>query len=456
MKKVLAFLLVAVLVLSVFSFVGCNNDPTDPSITKPNSTSPTNTTTPTNTTKPTTTKKDEANLDPPEDYPEASEGLAFKLTADGKGYEVSKGSFYGKEVVIPYYYNGLPVVAIAAQGFAYRELRSITMPDTITEIGKWGLADISAEEIKLSSNLKKIGECAFQGSTIKTIHIPASVEEIGDTVFLNCELLETITVDSDSMYYKTLDGVLYTKDERVLVWCPPKGITSHTVSEATEIIAPYAFYMNQSLKNIVLPSNLRLIGERAFSTCLLLESVNIPASVYDIGLYAFSNCEGMKTITFEKNSILENIQDGAFEACFLLKEIKIPASVITIYPCAFSACTSLERVEFEQGSRLERIYSEGFAYCESLKEIELPSNLEMISGMAFIGCGLSKVSIPVSIKIIGDQAFSNCLYLTEMYYAGTADDWAKIDIDSEWIVSYKELEFFLICTDQTVKVNSYE
>ena len=449
MKKVLAFLLVAVLVLSVFSFVGCNNDPTDPSITKPNSTSPTN------TTKPTTTKKDEANLDPPEDYPEATEGLSYKLTAGGKGYEVSKGSFYGKEVVIPYYYNGLPVVAIAAEGFAYRELRSITMPDTITEIGKWGLADISAEEIKLSSNLKKIGERAFQGCTIKTIHIPASVEEIGDTVFLNCESLEAVTVDSDSKYYKTLDGVLYTKDERVLVWCPPKGITSHTVSEKTETIAPYAFYMNQSLKNIVLPSNLRLIGERAFSTCLLLESVNIPASVYDIGLYAFYNCEGMKTVTFEKNSILQNIQDGTFEACFLLEEIKIPASVITIYPCAFSACISLERVEFEQGSRLERIYSEGFAYCESLEEIELPSNLEMIFGMAFIGCGLSKVSIPVSIKIIGDQAFSNCLNLSEMYYAGTADDWAKIDIDSEWIVSIKKLEFFLICTDQTVKVSSY-
>ena len=436
MKKVLAFLLVAVLVLSMFSFVGCNNDPTDPSITKPNSTSPTN------TTKPTTTKKDEANLDPPEDYPEASEGLSYKLTAGGKGYEVSKGSFYGKEVVIPYYYNGLPVVAIAAEGFG--GLRSITMPDTITEIGRWGLAGNSIEEIKLEG-------C----SNLKTIHIPASVEEIGECVFAYCESLEAVTVDSDSKYYKTLDGVLYTKDERVLVWCPPKGITSHTVSEKTETIAPYAFYMNQSLQNVVLPSNLRLIGKFAFSTCLLLESVNIPASVYDIGLYAFSNCEGMKTVTFEKNSILGNIQDGAFEACFLLEEIKIPASVITIYPCAFRACISLERVEFEQGSRLERIYSEGFAYCESLEEIELPSNLEMISGMAFIGCGLSKVSIPVSIKIIGDQAFSNCLDLVEMYYAGTADDWAKIDIDSEWIVSIKKLEFFLICTDQTVKVSSY-
>ena len=454
MKKVLAFLLVVVLILSVFSFIGCNNDPTDPSITKPNSTSPTNTTTPTNTTKPTTTKKDEANLDPPEDYPEASEGLSYKLTADGKGYEVSKGSFYGNEVVIPYYYNGLPVVAIAAEGFG--GLRSITMPDTITEIGRWGLAGNSIEEIKLSANLKKVGESAFEGcSNLKTIHIPASVEEIGDTVFLNCESLEKITVDSENKYYKALDGVLYTKDEKVLLCCPPKGITSYTVSEKTETIAPYAFYMNQSLQNVVLPSNLRLIGKFAFSTCLLLESVNIPASVYDIGLYAFSNCEGMKTVTFEKNSILGNIQDGAFEACFLLEEIKIPASVITIYPCAFRACISLERVEFEQGSRLERIYSEGFAYCESLEEIELPSNLEMIFGMAFIGCGLSKVSIPVSIKIIGDQAFSNCLDLIEMYYAGTADDWAKIDIDSEWIVSIKKLEFFLICTDQTVKVSSY-
>ena len=211
MKKVLAFLLVVVLVLSVFSFVGCNNDPTDPSITKPNSTSPTN------TTKPTTTKKDEANLDPPEDYPEASEGLAFKLTADGKGYEVSKGSFYGNEVVIPYYYNGLPVVAIAAEGFV-GGLRSITMPDTITEIGKWGLASNSIEEIKLSANLKKVGESAFEGcSNLKTIHIPASVEEIGDTVFLNCESLEKITVDSENKYYKALDGVLYTKHEKVLL-----------------------------------------------------------------------------------------------------------------------------------------------------------------------------------------------------------------------------------------------
>jgi len=63
-------------------------------------------------------------------------GLAYTLINGGAAYSVSKGTAAAAEVVIPAVYNGLPVTAIADNGFLQHEtLTSVNIPNSVTSIG---------------------------------------------------------------------------------------------------------------------------------------------------------------------------------------------------------------------------------------------------------------------------------------------------------------------------------
>lgn len=82
------------------------------------------------------------------------------------------------------------------------------------------------------------------------------------------------------------------------------GLLPHTLT----IINDSEFYQN-SLKSIIISSNVETIGEYAFYECPL-KSINIPASVKAINKAAFMNCSSLATITFSKGSMLTKICGG--------------------------------------------------------------------------------------------------------------------------------------------------
>ena len=111
-----------------------------------------------------------------------------------------------------------------------------------------------------------------------------------------------------------------------------------------------------------------------------IESVRIDEGVTSIGGWAFTNC--------------------------VLTSVMIPDSVTSI------ACGA-------------------FSECRSLASVTIPDSVTSIGGYAFRGCtGLTSVTIPDSVTSIDGYAFSGCDSLTDVYYAGTAADWAKISISS--------------------------
>lgn len=94
-------------------------------------------------------------------------------------------------------------------------------------------------------------------------------------------------------------------------------------------------------------SNLEQIGEYVFHSCLLLTEINIPKSVTLIGKYAFRGCANLSSVIFEKESKLETIGEAAFHNCTSLSEIIIPKSVTLIGPYAFNISVNLSSVTFE-------------------------------------------------------------------------------------------------------------
>lgn len=83
-------------------------------------------------------------------------------------------------------------------------------------------------------------------------------------------------------------------------------------------------------------SQLRSIGDYAFSEALSLSSVQIPANVASIGESSFSLTPGLMTITFEEGSQLQSIGREAFDGSRIIETISIPAGVASIGFRAFS------------------------------------------------------------------------------------------------------------------------
>ena len=123
------------------------------------------------------------------------------------------------------------------------------------------------KSVILPNTLTAIGTQAFWGSSLVSISIPASVEEIRGSAFFGCSSLKTVTFEKGSKL-KTVAG---------------------------------------------------------FSHCTSLTTIEIPASVETIGQYAFNDCTSLHTVTFEKGSKLKTISNGAFAFCWALTTVDMSA-----------------------------------------------------------------------------------------------------------------------------------
>ena len=63
---------------------------------------------------------------------------------------------------------------------------------------------------------------------------------------------------------------------------------------------------------------------------------------------------------------------------------------------------------------------------ETSHNIEIPSNIKSIGSCAFMKSNIRTIAIPNSVIDIGMDAFSNCDYLTDIYYLGTQSEWDEV------------------------------
>ena len=70
-----------------------------------------------------------------------------------------------------------------------------------------------------------------------------------------------------------------------------------------------------------------------------------------------------------------------------------------------------------------------FVGCESLTEIEIPDSVQEIEYDMFYGCkSLKKVTFGKGLTKIGENIFAGCESLTNIYFKGTPEQWAAIEI----------------------------
>lgn len=108
--------------------------------------------------------------------------------------------------------------------------------------------------------------------------------------------IESITVDVANTKYKSIDGVLFSKDASTLVAYPTIREGEYRIPGSTVNIMEYAFKLKQGLTGITIPGSVRQISDRAFEGCKALRDVIIDGTP-EIGEYAFLGCNNINSVS---------------------------------------------------------------------------------------------------------------------------------------------------------------
>lgn len=391
-----------------------------------------------------------------------------------------------KKVVIPSKIDGKIVTSISLQ--EYTPINSVTIPDSVTQTCQDDFKGCSSlMEINVSPDNTRFS--SFDGALYdkekteliicpqgkESITIPDSVNfgkgyydfffdfAWGDfSAIKNCSSLTEINIGDESPRYSSVDGVLYNKDQTVLLVCPKgkKGVV--TVPEGVEAIGEGAFCDCAFISSVNIPASLlgmltyfelpviKLLGEfAAFNGCSSLSEINV-----DINNKNHTSIDGVlfdkkmtrllcypagkKNISYTIPEGVKKVEDYAFVYCKNLVSINIPSSVNELCEAwefyieyktdwirsTFDYCSSLLEINVDIDNVTYKSVN-GVLYSKDEKELivcpggkkgvfSVPENVDTIYGSAFVGCSnLTYVYIPNNVTII-EYPFSHCASLPDI------------------------------------------
>ncbi len=184
--------------------------------------------------------------------------------------------------------NGSTQSATSSNLTNYAELTNVIIPESVQYKGK-------------AYTITEIGNNAFSCSNLISVSIPNTITEIGDNAFLNCGNLNSVIIPTT---LKRIGAGAFKKCKRLESIAIPNSVT---------IINDETFSDCIKLKTVDLPPNIKTIGYNAFCRCINLESIEIPITVTKIEDGAFRNCYSLKTISIPLS--VESIGYGVFYEC---------------------------------------------------------------------------------------------------------------------------------------------
>ncbi len=374
---------------------------------------------------------------------------------------------------------------------------TVIIPDNVTSIGNSAFKECSGlTSIIIPNGVTSIGDGAFRGcSGLTSIVIPFGVTSIGSSAFLGCnKLVEVYNLSSLNItkgssnngyvgYYakdiytdKSTPSKLTTDENGYMIYSDgeEKILIGYTGQDTALILPSYiteinrhAFYANNKITSVVIPENVKSIGDEAFCKCgklfeiYNLSSLKITKGSEDygyVGYYAkdiYTDKSTPSKLTIDENgymlysngekriligyvgqdtaltlpSGITEIDQAVFYGNDKITSVTIPSGVTSINDGAFSECSKLTSIVIPDS--VTSIGDYAFSNCSGLTSIVIPDGVTNINYGAFTECkGLTSIVIPDSLMSIDEWAFDGCSRLTTVYYGGSATDKAKISISS--------------------------
>lgn len=346
---------------------------------------------------------------------------------------------------------------------------TLTLPEKLTAVRARAFYATKFPEnttIKIGANVTDFGE--------DTISSSASPMTKAGRVFGETNVKEIIFADNSKLTTVHDRAFADSKGGK-----QPFTSVSFGKNSALETIKYGAFAFCSQLTDIDFGENSKLkkIEGNAFESCVKLESITLPATLETIESYgsnggAFYGCSALKSVTFEtyaetnqeagtvqgKSSLrsiatqafentgltsfkfpetIEVLNTGAlgvelFKGCKQLKTIEFSSTVADISK-VFDLCGSITEVKLptdESGNQLGYFKADGSViYSKDGTEItyilgDVPETFEIKEGVTTLKSGvfagkatLKKVIIPVSVTVVEEKAFYDCLGLETVQFA---------------------------------------
>lgn len=390
------------------------------------------------------------------------DGTTYSVTVIGESAFERCSGLTGN-LVIP---NSVKIIKSSAFSGCYMLTGELTIPNSVVTIETYAFASCRGfvGNLIIPNSVISIGDgafgyCNFTGEL--TIH--SKVREIGERAFCNCQF-SAINVDPTNKHYKSINGILFSADEKTLMQYPVRNTaSSYSIPNTVTRIDAYAFYGCESLTNIHIPASVNKIGRSAFdytgwlnnqepgisylddwclgwktpsggyvplTGALVIRegtkriadyafftqreatSLTLPNSLISIGDFAFFECSGF-TGNLVLPEALTTIGDYAFWKCYgFTGNLVLPEALTAIGHYAFYNCTgftgslvipnSVTTIgTCAFGCELDYDPPMGFT-----GDLVIPNSVTSIGSQAFMCCqGITSISIPESVTAIGSNAF---------------------------------------------------
>ena len=218
------------------------------------------------------------------------------------------------------------------------------------------------------------------------------------------------------------------------------------INNCSTNIKEYSFFSCESINNVFVPGNIRIIGNGAFAGCnnlksiflseglveigdcafyrTAIEEISIPESVRIIGIEAFADCTNLKKIKLKEG--IEEIGHRAFANCIRLQEIELPSSLRVVGDDIFSGNKivtvrgniGLEVLKNIKGESRKVLCVDKAKELVKGSTVSIPSHIVAIDKKAFLGNEKIEIlKIPSSVIEIGEEAFSRCTNLKKIVFS---------------------------------------
>lgn len=187
------------------------------------------------------------------------------------------------------------------------------------------------EEYTVPEGTERVWSAFYYPENLKVLKLPASFcslwdkedeetqeyREISYDTFDYCPALERIEVDQDNPVFCAIDGVLFSKDRKIMIACPVCKQGDYEIPDGTEEIGLRAFYRNEKLTSVFVPDSVQVIDDEAFLENMGIKRIRLPQTMKYIG-------------------------DSAFRDGWELRELSIPEGLTEITPGMLLGNTKLQ------------------------------------------------------------------------------------------------------------------
>ena len=331
------------------------------------------------------------------------QGLQYRLKQDENDFSVyytvtGHTDELKSEITIPAEFDGCPVKAI--EGWVFQNCTNLTSVTFLNDV--------------------TIGNDVFWACTgLKDVY----VNVWDDAEFCNNQILGGLPNNPISYWDSEKQQSIETYYTLHLIKKDAEGneteITEFDIPEGVTTIGKAAFKGYPDLMSITIPNSVTEIGDMAFMGNTSLTSVTIPNSVTSLGNSVFRGCENLVSVKMGKN--ITNIGDYAFYNCTSLETVVLPKKLESIGSYAFSGEWSSSDysnhgcpiTSISIPGSVKTIGNEAFRYCRELASVTFETdddgnnNLTNIGAYAFSECSFTSITIPNSVTTIGGGAFAN-------------------------------------------------